>query len=107
MAGRTETEAVILQHADANGDLIGIGILNLTYIQEGDGRWSAVCRELGTPAFADSLEEASSQLKDAILLQVSEMERLGDLEEFLRDHDVHLVPPIRSPRQWELVEAGK
>lgn len=33
MEARTETEAVILQHADASGNLIGIGILNLDYIQ--------------------------------------------------------------------------
>ncbi len=107
MEGRTDTDTVILQHTDANGILIGIGILNLDYIQEDDGRWSAVCRELGTPAFADSLEEASSQLKDAILLQISEMDRLGDIEAFLQDHDVHLVSPSRSSGQWELVEARK
>ncbi len=107
MVGRTKTETVILQHADADSNLVGIGVRILDFTEEDDGRWSAVCRELGTPAYADALDEASSQLKDAILLQISEMERLGYIEAFLEDHDVHLVPPSRTPRQWDLVEAGR
>lgn len=107
MASRTETDTVILQQADADGNLIGMGILNLDFTKEDDGRWTAVCRELGTPAYADSLEDAKLELKDAILLQISEMDQLGDIDAFLEEHDVHLLPPLRSSSRWDLVEAAK
>ena len=43
--------------------------------QEEEGKWVGVCLELGTSAFADTLEELRKEIVDAVTLQLGEMER--------------------------------
>jgi predicted RNase H-like HicB family nuclease len=62
-------------------------LLNLEYSQE-DDKWVGVCAELGTSTFADTLEELRHELREAVQLQLNEVNRLGFVQEFLRDHRV-------------------
>lgn len=47
--------------------------------------WTATCLELGTSAYAQSIEEARDQLQEAVQLQLNEVERLGFMEEYLEE----------------------
>lgn len=64
--------------------------LKCEYTQE-DGQWVGVCIELGTSAFSEELEDAQTELAEAITLQLEEMERLGYAEEYLEDNGI--APP--------------
>lgn len=70
--------------------------LTLDYQQE-TGQWVGVCLELGTSAFAVTQEQAESELREAVELQLNEMERLGYLREYLAAQGVtvtHLKPAV-------------
>ena len=63
------------------------------------------CLELGTTTFADTLDELRKEISDAVTLQLDEIERLGFIEEFLRDHSVQpvlLVPSATGNAKFEL-----
>ena len=81
-------------------------VITLTLLLNEEGeRWVGECLELGTGAYGDSLEEAHEQLLEAVLLQLNEMERLGFIEDYLREHNVRLQPltePTGKDR-WSLV----
>ncbi|MSQ33953.1 MAG: hypothetical protein EXR60_06020 [Dehalococcoidia bacterium] len=64
--------------------------VTLDYQREhkGKARWQAECLELGTAVYADTLEEARKELGEAILLQLTEIEKMGFIREFLEDHGV-------------------
>lgn len=81
MAMRETT--VVLQYNNSQP----IAAVILTFeLQEEDGRWLGECIELGTAAFANSLPEVRKELMEAVLLQLNEMEALGFVESFLREH---------------------
>ena len=56
--------------------------------QDGD-RWTSECLELGTAAYGMTLDEARNQIGEAIQLQLNQLEEMGFVDEFLRDHRVH------------------
>ena len=73
--------------------------------QEEEGKWVGVCLEIGTSAFADTLEELRKEIGNAVTLQLDEIERLGFLDEFLQDHNVRpiiLAPPTKGGAKFEL-----
>ncbi len=78
------------------------GLVLTADFQELDGRWIAECLELGTPAYADSLADARSELWEAIELQLNEVSEMGFLDEFLRQHNVTYFPirPPKSGSSW-------
>ena len=57
------------------------------YFRE-DSEWVGVCLELGTSAYSDNLDSAREELQDAVALQLSEVERLGYIHEYLTDNRV-------------------
>ena len=77
------------------------------YTQE-EGKWVGVCRELGTSTFADTLSELQSELRDAVALQLNEVERLGFVPDYLRDNHVTYIPigPAAAPSNRGFVVAG-
>ena len=81
-------------------------VLPLTFdFYEEQGKWVAVCLEIGTTAFADTLEELRKELYDSVTLQLSEVEKLGFMEEYLRDRNVrpvYLGPPAKGEANFEL-----
>ncbi len=74
-------------------------ILTVTfdYVEEA-GQWVGVCLELGTSTFAESLEATRMELREAVELQLNELQRLCVVEEYLRDNHVpyFLIEPGSS-----------
>ena len=62
-------------------------LLNLELTQEEDV-WVGTCIELGTSAYADSLEELRGEIADALALQLNEATRLGFLDEYIKERNV-------------------
>ena len=76
--------------------------------------WVGICDELGTSAYADSIEEARTQLAEAIVLHLNEAQRLGFIDELLKTRGVVVMRvPDPTPatkgrsNEWELALAGK
>ena len=90
-------ETVRVAHRDGLGEYDYAIELTLLYYFE-SGQWAGVCDELGTSAFADSLEQMKIELRDAVALQLNEMERISDIREYLGSNQVSTTP-IELPRQ--------
>ena len=95
-----DTIGVIHRDGQGNPDFT-VG-LTLDYHQE-DGQWVGVCRELGTPACADTLEQTELELREAVELQLNGMEDLGYLNEYLEARQVSILP--LGPGEKEKVAA--
>ena len=67
-------------------------ILPTIDFKEHSGQWLVECLELGTATYADSLEEVRREIRDNITLQLGSVEDLGFMDEYLRDHNVALIP---------------
>ncbi len=85
------TETIQVIHSDESGTSDYIINLTLNYYQEA-GQWVGVCDELGTTAFADIWEQMKTELREAVELQLNEMERLSDIREYLADNQVTITP---------------
>ena len=81
--------------------------LTLDYVEE-DGQWVGVCLELGTSTFAESLETVRQELREAVELQLNELDRLRVVEEYLRDNHVPYIAigPVTASNQPGFVLAG-
>ena len=69
-------------------------LLTLELTQEEDV-WVGTCLELGTSAYADSIEELRGEIADAIGLQLNEAMRLGFLDEYIEERNVRTLPLIQ------------
>lgn len=56
------------------------------------GQWLAVCLELGTATYAETLEEVRREIRESVTLQLNSVEELGFMDEYLRRHSVALIP---------------
>ncbi len=84
--------------------------LTVTCAQE-DKNWVATCLELGTSAYAPRFEKAIEEVREAIVLQLSEAARLGVADEYLAQNGVKemkLPKPDSKTKseQWHLTAAG-
>lgn len=86
-----------------------MSVMTLEFIREADV-WVGTCMELGTSGYAETLDEARSQVMEAVHLQLNEVERLGFIKEYLREHGVHSIPiPQPGPTpvdRWDLLAVG-
>lgn len=96
------TQLVAVHHRETGPeDLI---LLQCDFEQDGD-QWVAECLQLGTAAYASTLEKVREELGAAILLQLNQVQRLGYMEEYLKEHRVQvrrLTPPksAQSGSSW-------
>ena len=99
-------DTVTIIHRDSQGSADYVVLLTLDF-QEEAGDWVGICLELGTAAEAGTLEQAREQLLEAVDLQLNEMERLCDIEEYLEDNHVRVVPigPATCPEEAGFVAA--
>jgi len=51
-------------------------------------KWTACCEELGTATFADTIDEADKNLKEAVLLHLNTLEDLGECERFFKENRI-------------------
>ena len=84
-------ERVTVIHTDNKGSSDYSIALTCAYTQE-SGQWVGVCKEFGTSAFSNTLENARVELQEAIELQLNEIEQLGHIDEYLAVNDVEAVP---------------
>ena len=78
-------------HHNKDGVQDYLVVLTFEYGEE-ENQWVAVCRELGTSAYGVTLDEARSQVLDAVGLQLQETEELGFVWDYLRDNWVAAIP---------------
>jgi predicted RNase H-like HicB family nuclease len=84
---------------------LGYLMLTLRVAKEGD-QWSAICEELGTATYADTVEEALAELRELVGLHLDALKDVGERKQFFEDHgiDVHTVPQV--PVQQEYLLGG-
>ena len=87
LVGTSMQESITVIHTDEQGFSDYAITLTCTYTQE-SGQWVGVCEELGTSAFSDTLENTQAELREAMELQLSEIERLGYAREYLDKRQV-------------------
>ena len=94
----------VRRHGDS---IVSIMLLTGEFQQE-EGVWLAECLELGVVAYASTLDEAKRDLSEAIDLQLNEVERLGFIEEYLKERrvQVHPVPKITAQPPEEQIWAN-
>ncbi len=69
------------------------GFVHLTFSYEKAGEiWVGECLELGTATEAASIEQAKLQLAEAVKLQLDQMDEMGYIDGFLREHNIPLYP---------------
>ena len=91
------TETVQVIHRDESGAPDYTINLTLNYCQE-SGQWVGVCEELGTAAFADTLEQVQAELREAVELQLNGVERLANVRDYLADNQV-VIQPVKLSQQ--------
>ena len=81
-------------------------------LRQEENWWVGTCIELGTSSYAEALDDVRAEMADAILLQLNEVERLGYMQEYLREHGVTEVKlpldshaPAQPQESWGLVGA--
>ena len=100
-------ESMTIIHTDDQGFSDYAVTLMCRYTQEA-GQWVGVCEELGTSAFSDTLAQAQAELRDALELQLNEVERLGYVREYLDRNQVEVVPiPVDGQTGFISVTAGR
>jgi len=93
----TARELIQVFHSDTHGALDFAITLTCTYTREGD-QWVGICDELGTSAFADSLEQTRIETQESVQLQLNEVERITDIQGYLADNEV-TIRPVRQPEE--------
>ena len=78
--------------------LVSMILLTADYRQE-DGNWLAECLELGVATYGTTLEEAKEDLSEAIDLQLTEVDELGFIKEYLKEHGVQIHPFPTQPEE--------
>ena len=93
----TARESIQVFHSDTQGTLDFAITLICTYSAEGN-QWVGVCDELGTSAFAGTLNQTRVELQEAVQLQLNEVERITDVRGYLAANEV-AIQPVRQPGQ--------
>ena len=98
-------ESIHVFHIDAQGVTDYSIALTCTYMLEAD-QWVGVCAELGTSAFADTIEQARAELQEAVQLQLNEVERLTNVRDYLAECEVTVFPVDQRESAGFAVAAG-
>lgn len=100
-----DTATVI--HRNNQGSPDYVIVLTFEFCEEA-GQWVGLCLELGTSAFADTLEQVRLELQEAVELQLNEMERLAQVKDYLDDNHVRIVPidPVATSSTAGFAVAG-
>ncbi len=88
------------------------GFIQLTFrYEESDRVWIGECLELGTTTEADTLDEIRQDLQGAVKLQLVQMDKLGHIGGFLREHNVRVHPittlSAKKSGTWESIKARR
>lgn len=70
------------------------------YKEEGDDRWLAECKELGTASYGDTLEEARERIGEAIELNLNTLEEVNEYERVFKEKNIKMFPI--KPKEAEI-----
>ena len=84
-------DSVAVIHRNTQGSPDYLIVVTFEFSQE-EGHWVGLCLELGTSAFACSLEQTRLELQEAVELQLNEMEGLTDISGYLLENHVRVIP---------------
>ncbi len=84
-------DTVTVIHRNGQGSPDYVVVLTFEYQQEKD-QWVGTCLELGTSAFSIDLEQARLELHEAVELQLNELDRLTQVQDYLEENHVQIVP---------------
>jgi len=59
-------------------------------IQPADGKYASHCVELGTASCGDTVEEAVANIKEAVLVDLSALEQIGERARFFRERGIKM-----------------
>ena len=92
-------DTVTVIHRNGQGSPDYVILLTFEYREEA-GSWVGVCAELETSAFSDNLEQAKLELREAVELQLNELERLTQIQDYLSENQIPvvLIGPDPSPQ---------
>ncbi len=102
--------ATLLAVRKGNG--VPLSVIALTAdLEQEDDKWIGTILELGTSTFADTLDALMNELDEAVVLQLNEVERLGFIEEYLKEHGVRraFLPSEQENKEsdrWKLITVG-
>ncbi len=88
-----DTASII--HRDKEGSPDYVIVLTFDFCEEA-GQWVGVCLELGTSVFADTLQQVQLELREAVELQLNEIERLGFVDDYLAENRVGIAPTVSA-----------
>jgi predicted RNase H-like HicB family nuclease len=86
-------------------NMIGYIILTLR-IEREDTQWTAECVELGTATHADSLEAASTEIRELIGLHLEALEEMGERDRFFLEHGIAVRPVPLVPTKRDVTFGG-
>ena len=87
-------DTATLIHRNSQGTPDYMLLLTFDFLEEA-GQWVGICRELGTAAQSDTLAQVREELREAVELQLGEMERLcsaEDFQDYLAENQVRILP---------------
>ena len=71
--------------------------VTLTMTVEGaDGQYAAHCIELGTASCGDTLDEAFENIKEAVIVDITALEEIGEREHFFNEHGIEIKQRIKE-----------
>ena len=70
----------------------GYVLLTQVVEEEEDGQYAAHCPELGVATCGDTIEEAFSNLRDAIEVHLNALEEVGTRERVLQERNIVIHP---------------
>jgi predicted RNase H-like HicB family nuclease len=83
----------------------------VTYkIMPEEGKFTAICEELGTATCGDSMDEAIKNINEAILVDLNTLENYGERARFFRERGIRMysrpVGASRKPLSLRMGEYG-
>ena len=87
-----DTATIIHRNSEGTPDYVLL--LTFDFLEEA-GDWAGICLELGTAAQSDTPEQVREELREAVELQLHEIERLcgaEDFQDYLAENQVRILP---------------
>lgn len=87
-------ESIVAARIHKDG-AVSVILLTWEFKQE-DGQWLAECLELGTATHGNTLEEVRQELGEFVNLHLNQVEEMGFIDDYLKEHGVRLIPLVPS-----------
>jgi predicted RNase H-like HicB family nuclease len=80
-----------------------ISVTHAVRLEKEDGQFISVCPELGTMSCGDTIEEALSNLNEAVVVYLNALEEVGEQERVFRENGIAILPdPIEEEGLYQV-----